>query len=70
MFLQRYEVQWYGMVPAEWNYYGYCLTARGARKLAANKLADPCNVEKWRVVDRQTRTVLYVFVRKSPYYAG
>lgn len=70
MFLQRYEVQWYGLTPGSWRHYGYYLTAFGARRLACSKLANLINVEKWRVIDRQTQSVLYVFVRKLPYHAG
>jgi hypothetical protein len=45
--------------------YEYCITKRGSRKTCCNKLANILNTEKWRVVDRKTNRVLYVFSRKT-----
>lgn len=65
----RYEVQWWYEAAKTWMKYNMCFTQYGARRVCCKKLMNVDShhkyESKWRVIDRQTNIVLYVFMRKS-----
>lgn len=62
----RYEVQWWYTSINKWMHYGMCFTKFGARRSCCKKLMNLINADKWRIIDRKTNKVLYVFLRKEP----